>query len=466
MNDVRWYGKLKYQDAKEIIREKLHNMSRDFVAIGYYLKLIRDDELYKEDGYTSLWEFAEDNYGIRRTTASRWMSMNDKFSQDGNTPILAEQYRDFGKSQLQEMLYLDDKQIEEVKPDMTVKDIRKIRTPDPEPEETEEQIPGQMKVEDYQEVLPGQDDGPKKCIAGKSGSGICGAAAYCSTDYNCCAECDQSCNSRCGWLDDMCDVAQEEQPAVENTNTDCPPDQSSCPRQNWGTSAEDQHEGQKECAKCWKRYKELHKDNSVSNELNKLEEDAIIDTVAEEIEEDQSDLYEEVSEKTDLDIAREENKKAQIYLEMTEKEYGQNDIRVRKQKILVAALAAYICEMDTILNPPEEPEQSELPKLRNNTQREEWLNNYKDWGLWYHDDHIDVNYYKYDFDDGSRLVVAEYPQREQYWNRELNDEYYYHLLEKNRKKYAAINETYDRKYVHDTDSKTYLIEFLKNLQKR
>ena len=64
MNDVRWYGKLKYQDAKEIIREKLHNMSRDFVAIGYYLKLIRDGELYKEDGYTSLWEFAEDNYGM------------------------------------------------------------------------------------------------------------------------------------------------------------------------------------------------------------------------------------------------------------------------------------------------------------------------------------------------------------------------------------------------------------------
>lgn len=461
MNDVRWYGKLKYQDAKEIIREKLHNMSRDFVAIGYYLKLIRDGELYKEDGYTSLWEFAEDNYGIRRTTASRWMSMNDKFSQDGNTPILAEQYRDFGKSQLQEMLYLDDKQMEEVKPDMTVKDIRKIRTPDPEPEETEEQIPGQMKAEDFPEVLPEQDDDPKKCITGKSKSGICGTAAYCSTDYNCCAECDQSCNSRCGWLDEVCDVAQEEQPAVENANTDCPPDQSSCPRQNWGTSAEDQHEGQKECAKCWKRYKELHKDNSVSNELNKPEEDTIIDAVAEEIEEDPSDLYEEVSEKTDLDIAREENKKARMYLEMAEKEFGQNDIRIRKQKILVAALAGYICELDAILNPPEQPE---LPKLKNNDQREEWLSNYQDWGLWYHDDHIDVNYYKYDFDDGSRLVVAEYPQREYVWSSEKIDEYHYHLIKKDRSGYDG--RSYNCKYTNYADSKTNLIEFLKNLQKR
>ena len=54
-----------------------------------------------------------------------------------------------------------------------------------------------------------------------------------------------------------------------------------------------------------------------------------------------SELYEEVSEKTDIDIAKEENQKAQTYLKMAEKEFGQNDIRLRKQKILVAALVEY-----------------------------------------------------------------------------------------------------------------------------
>ena len=38
---------------------------------------------------------------------------------------------------------------------------------------------------------------------------------------------------------------------------------------------------------------------------------------------------------------------------------GQIDIRVRKQKILVAALAGYIHDLDTVMNPPEEPEQPE-----------------------------------------------------------------------------------------------------------
>ncbi|MFR2212963.1 MAG: hypothetical protein ACLS61_03585 [Ruminococcus sp.] len=42
-------------------------------------------------------------------------------------------------------------------------------------------------------------------------------------------------------------------------------------------------------------------------------------------------------------------------------------------------------------------EQLPLPVMRNNDQRKEWLRNYKDWGLWYTDEHIGVRYYKYDF---------------------------------------------------------------------
>lgn len=126
----KWYEDVPYQECKSIIKERLTSMSRDFISVGYYLKYIRDKELYKEDGYASVWEFAEDNYGIKTSTASRWMAMNDKFSQGGNTPLLDDRYRDFGKSQLQEMLYLNDEQMEQAKPDMPAKAIRAIRKPD------------------------------------------------------------------------------------------------------------------------------------------------------------------------------------------------------------------------------------------------------------------------------------------------------------------------------------------------
>ena len=132
MDDLnRWYENMTYQEAKDILREKLDYMKKNFIAAGYYMKYIRDRELFREDGYESIWEFAEDNYGIKKSTASRWMAMNDKFSQGGNSPVLAEEFRDFEKSQLQEMLYLDDKQIETVTPDMTVKEIREVRKPEP-----------------------------------------------------------------------------------------------------------------------------------------------------------------------------------------------------------------------------------------------------------------------------------------------------------------------------------------------
>lgn len=106
---------------------------------------------------------------------------------------------------------------------------------------------------------------------------------------------------------------------------------------------------------------------------------------------------------------------------------------------------------------------SHLPVLKNNDQRKDWLSRYKDWGLWYHDDHIDVNYYKFDFEDGSRLVAAEYPHRRNHWNNDYSDQVYFHLLEKNYKGYKS---TYDKQYVHAPDSETYIVDFLKDLQKK
>lgn len=64
--------------------------------------------------------------------------------------------------------------------------------------------------------------GPAKCITGKSKSGICGAAAYCDTEYKCCAQCPDACNSRCGWLEERCQPEAEtpdekQQDFVEDT---------------------------------------------------------------------------------------------------------------------------------------------------------------------------------------------------------------------------------------------------------
>ena len=48
--------------------------------------------------------------------------------------------------------------------------------------------------------------------------------------------------------------------------------------------------------------------------------------------------------------------------------------------------------------------------------------------------------------------------------KEKEDEYYFHLLEKDKKTYGD-GKPYDKQYMNATDSETYLVEFLKNLQK-
>lgn len=254
------------------------------------------------------------------------------------------------------------------------------------------------KREEQQEIA---QDHQARCITGKSKSGICGAAAYCSTNCKCCAECDEDCNSRCGWIVDTRDSTQDHispKKVVERAEEPEP----------WGRE----------------------------------------------------------TERMDLEAAEEEREKASMYYEMALKNYGDYDKRTRKQKVLIVALDLLIHNFRVTDNGyKRKVDQPELPKFKNNDQRKEWLRNYKDWGLWYTDKNINVNYYKYDFADGSRLVVAEYRNRINGWNgKEKEDEYYFHLLEKDKKPYGD-GKPYDKQYMNATDSETYLVEFLKNLQK-
>lgn len=112
--------------------------------------------------------------------------------------------------------------------------------------------------------------------------------------------------------------------------------------------------------------------------------------------------------------------------------------------------------------------QPPLPVMKNNDQRKEWLRNYKEWGLWYTDEHIGARYYKYDFENGTRLIVEEYdsePVHNSPWAP--NEPYYMHLVggpepERNN---GIPKWTYHSKYNKYPNSETELVEFLKGVQK-
>ena len=146
ITNPEWYRDLQYEDAKGFIQDNINNTCRSFVAIGYYLKYILDNDMYLQDGYQNIWDLAQAEFGISKSQASKFMSINDRFSKDGNSPVLLDTYKDFSSSKLSEMLYLTDEQLEQVKPVTTVAEIREIRKPEPEPEKVVS-IPPKSKIE-------------------------------------------------------------------------------------------------------------------------------------------------------------------------------------------------------------------------------------------------------------------------------------------------------------------------------
>ncbi len=92
-------------------------------------------------------------------------------------------------------------------------------------EEEEEKIPGQMNIEDYEEVLPEKEIIVVDRVTGEI-------------------------------IEDQEELKQEEPVNTETQN--CPP-VDSCIRQEWGTTNEQQAAGRKECDACWKEWKKKDK---------------------------------------------------------------------------------------------------------------------------------------------------------------------------------------------------------------
>lgn len=496
-----WWKGISYGDAKEFIKTNIQQMSRSFIAIGYYLKYIRDSKGYEEDGYRDIWEFAGNQYGISRSTASRWMAMNDKFSAGGNSPIVAEQYKGFGKSQLQEMLYLTDEKVAKVSEDMTVKEIRKARESEKaEPEE------------------PQEKSDPAKCITCKSGTGYCGAAAYCDEPASCCAACDKLCNSRCGWLDEPQADTLTERPETSIDELDVPihtytilkragidtvsqlkemtRDQLAAVRgigkrdveniENALKDCSELNEGDEilcdtcanasaltgnsdYCANCGpdgRNYVEMeecamsHIGTSENCQESEPEEDKTT-----EIQERAEECCEAVTVKIDpKDLLREKRGELIEWMKAFEGEGGYPEF-IEKQKVIVEALTDFVAKLKRVQTEMEL--QPELPVFKNNDQRKEWLRSYQSWGLWYEDVHIGARYYKYEFENGAVLIAEEYrmPATE-YCSGYTSS--YLHLIggpEPPKAKNGARRWTTHEIYSRYPNSETELVEFLKEIQK-
>ncbi len=588
------------EQAKNIIRNNINRMCDSWISTGFVLKQARDKEFYKQDGYSCIQDYAFGEFGIKKQRASRLIKIIEDLSINGNSPVLEDRWKEFSIAKLEEIIYLDENQQEQVAIGTTVAQIREIKNPEKvstsklEPEsaapvnakpkahnlvidftrsldslarEFEEKggcPPDQAScrrnwTEDYYDR---KKNGPcKDCIScwkdwltsEKIRAGIADQEeiqepAHVEADCDSCDKSDENAlvteeQHNEAWfvkqyfdryptdlakLMLMCrkskvrgEIAKEFQQYISPYgahNIGCSDWEfdfhNFAGGMDFRVSDENIHlkYGRlvEEVMKLYNPFASVYdeprpnkKPETVNNRpeivdnqpetVNDVEK-SVIET-AESVTDKQEDViypegddyYPELQghdpeseqiETVEADIVQTDPSKyhdghveSLLQDHMTNlKEYsaaGMPDNLIKKQKMYVDALTMLAREMQ---RPPvsEEPKQVQpgLPMLKNNDQRKEWAENYKAWGEWYYDEHIDCHYYKYDFENGDRLVVEEYKGLIRYWNRnEEFDQANYHLCVK-QKTSRWIKTPYEQRYEHSTTSITEIVEYLKDFQKK
>lgn len=112
--------------AVEKIRTGAMTMVQGAVELGYQLKVARDTGVLQESGYSSMGEFARAEYGLRPDQTTRYMQLNDKYSEDGYSRRLKEKYTGIGKTILMEMLTLPDIISDEITENFSKEDVRAL----------------------------------------------------------------------------------------------------------------------------------------------------------------------------------------------------------------------------------------------------------------------------------------------------------------------------------------------------
>lgn len=137
-----------YQEYKAELDAELSKTAEGFVRIGYLLKVARDTDVLKESGYFSVTEFAAAEYDLDKTKVSRFIRINDKFSENGYSDRLQEHYEGFGYAKLALMLQLPDDINEELTPDYSKADIQAIK----------EEVDAEGKISAIEVVLEGESE--------------------------------------------------------------------------------------------------------------------------------------------------------------------------------------------------------------------------------------------------------------------------------------------------------------------
>lgn len=440
---------LTFNQAKELADRAIQDVKNGIVVAGYALRTIRNEKLWKEHGYASFDTFMEICYQKDKSWASNCIRVYEQFGElagPEQAPRLQERYQEYSAGGLIEMLSMPEKMREQVTADMPVREIRelkrearKVATSQPE----EEQLPGQMDITDFLDEPEKEQEPAENNVIN---------------------------------IMDLVD---------ESAETDCLDEEPAAGRQPERASGSEMVQGQQEniegeleerhwpktCIAGWSKYGNcvccgaggveccVSCEEPCNGRCGWIPEEESVQETKEPDEE--PEILCKPTAKTLLGEYKGEWEALQAAFQDTPEE--EQPPVVENTRIILQALQL-LAEQER-QEEAEPEEQPELPPMKNNDQRKEWLRNYQSWGLWYEDAHIGVRYYRYEFDNGAQLIAEEYPAA---GKRDFTASYL-HLVggpePPKHSSYGCPKWNRHERYTKHPDSETELVEFLKVVQR-
>lgn len=398
------------EEADAGIRNGLKDAARSVIVVGYYLKGVRDNKLYLTAGYMDIWEYASATFGFSKSTASRYMARNDKFSVGGNSPVMAEEYREYSKAQLQEMLSLDAEQMSTVTPDMTVREIRELRRPKEIPYF---EIPGQLSLSDFPEIDVEQES-DETITQETNQTELSDTASFTVTAEDLIGEMQEESVATSQQMN-AADEQQETEGNAAEKQQDIPekPKTEKCIHDGISRCTLSEEDKEKDgtgedCAHhcCWNCVKRdgCNIECYASSKRKTLDDDEVAAEDGENAEQPAEPI--EFDRKTLEDMIRNAqgalDQMCDYWVENQPYTYARYNMMIQAYKLLLKEHDEY----DQKLDPVEQ--QPELRLLKNDKQRAEFIDAYEEWPLWIDNQETGERYYRYDLPDGASFVVKTY----------------------------------------------------------
>ena len=115
------------------IKEAMQEAAKQFVYIGFLLWEVKEYKYYNELNYESVYEYAENELGFKRSSTKNFIAICETFCRRDQhykelpTMFLEDRWSDYQYSQLTEMLAMSPAQRQETKPNMSVRQLRDIK---------------------------------------------------------------------------------------------------------------------------------------------------------------------------------------------------------------------------------------------------------------------------------------------------------------------------------------------------